>query len=69
MKTEFNISENINPILIELIINTESMNDTERQYWLDLIPSMTSEQVDRLFNILETEKRKLEELELINKSI
>jgi len=49
--------------LITLIIHTDSMDDNERQYWFDIMPSMTDEQVDRLFNILDTEKNKLEELE------
>jgi hypothetical protein len=39
------------------------MDDEERQYWFDIMPSMNEEQVDRLFNILETERKKLEELE------
>jgi hypothetical protein len=39
------------------------MDDEERQYWFDIMPSMNDNQVDRLFNILETERRKLEELE------
>jgi hypothetical protein len=39
------------------------MDDDERQYWFDIMPSMTDSQVDRLYNILETEKKKLEELE------
>ena len=51
------------PELIKLILATESMDDDERQYWFDILPSMTDSQVDRLFDILETEKRKLEELE------
>lgn len=50
--------------LITLILNTESMDDDERQYWFDIMPSMTENQVDRLFNILDTEKKKLEELEV-----
>ncbi len=49
--------------LIKLILNTESMDDEERQYWFDIMPSMNEEQIDRLFNILETERKKLEELE------
>lgn len=52
------------PELVKLIIETESMDDDERQYWFDIMPSMTDAQVDRLYNILETEKKKLEELEL-----
>lgn len=51
------------PELITLILETESMDDDERQYWFDIMPSMTDEQVDRLYNILDTEKKKLQELE------
>ncbi|PZM81965.1 hypothetical protein DLH72_04670 [Candidatus Gracilibacteria bacterium] len=63
---KFKISEEIQanyPDLVQLIIKTESMEDDERQYWFDIMPSMTNEQIDRLFNILDTEKRKLEALE------
>lgn len=52
------------PELIKLVLVTESMDDEERQYWFDIMPSMNDNQVDRLFNILETERKKLEELEL-----
>ena len=52
------------PELIKLILHTESMDDDERQYWFDIMPSMTDSQIDRLYNILETEKQKLEELEI-----
>ena len=50
--------------LIDMILVTESMDDDERQYWFDIMPSMTEEQIDRLYNILDTEKKKLAELEL-----
>jgi len=49
--------------LVDLILNTESMDDDERQYWFDIMPSMTNEQIDRLYSILDTEKKKLEKLE------
>jgi hypothetical protein len=65
--TTFYISDEIQtkyPELIKLILETESMDDDERQYWFDIMPSMTDSQVDRLYNILETEKKKLEELEV-----
>jgi len=52
------------PELVKLIIATESMDDDERQYWFDIMPSMTDAQIDRLFDILETERKKLEELEV-----
>jgi len=50
--------------LIKMVLATESMDDDERQYWFDIMPSMTDSQIDRLFNILDTERKKLEELEL-----
>jgi Spy/CpxP family protein refolding chaperone len=40
------------------------MDNNEKQYWFDILLSMTDEQVDRLFDILETERKKLEELEI-----
>ena len=52
------------PDLITLIIATESMDNDERQYWFDIMPSMTDTQVDRLYDILETERKKLSELEV-----
>jgi len=49
--------------LVDLILWTESMDDDERQYWFDILPSMTNEQIDRLFTILDKKKKKLEKLE------
>lgn len=62
----FNISDEMQVQyneLIVLILETESMDDDEKQYWFDIMPSMTNDQIDRLFNILDTEKKKLEALE------
>jgi hypothetical protein len=39
------------------------MDDSERQYWFDILPSMNADQVQRLTDILETERKKLDELE------
>jgi hypothetical protein len=47
-----------------MILATESMDDDERQYWFDIMPSMTETQIDRLYNILDTERQKLQELEI-----
>lgn len=52
------------PELIELVLGSESIDNNEKQYWFDILPSMTDEQVDRLFNILMTERRQLEELNM-----
>lgn len=51
-------------ILKKLISATESMDHTEKQMWLGLLPKMTDDQVARLFDILETERKSLEELEI-----
>lgn len=51
------------PDLIELIIGSASMNDDERQYWFSILPIMTQDQVNRLREILTTEKQKLAEID------
>ena len=40
------------------------MDCGEKKYWFEILPSMTSTQITRLFNILDTERTKLEELEI-----
>lgn len=59
---KFIFPEGIDDWLIDLIKNTESMDDEEKQSWFDIIPSMNDDQIDRLFNILDNEKKQLEEL-------
>jgi len=64
---KYSIAENIKtqyPELVQLLLITESMDDEERQYWFDILPSMNDTQIARLFNILETERVKLAELEV-----
>jgi len=46
---------------VDMIIGSDSMNDEERQYWVDVLPIMTEEQLDNLREILANEKRQLEE--------
>ena len=38
--------------LIELVLWSESIDNNEKQYWFDILPSMTNEQIDRLFKNL-----------------
>ncbi len=52
------------PELVDLVLWSESIDNNEKQYWFDILPSMTDEQIDRLFNILMTERRQLEELNI-----
>src|SRR5690606_22669551 len=37
--------------LVELIKSTESMDDQEREYWFQILPIMSKEQVEKLKNI------------------
>lgn len=50
--------------LVDLIVGSESIDNNEKQYWFDILPSMTHDQIDRLFNILMTERHQLEELNM-----
>lgn len=45
--------------LIALIQGSESMNDEERQYWVNILPIMTPDQVKNLSDILENERKQL----------
>ncbi len=51
------------PELVELIKKTESMSDEEREYWFQILPIMTEDQVNRLRTILEEEKAQLSKLD------
>lgn len=49
--------------LIELINGSESMNDEERQYWIQILPIMTPPQVQNLREILQNEKKQLADID------
>jgi uncharacterized protein YsxB (DUF464 family) len=49
--------------LEELLRQSPSISDEELEYWLFLLPTMKEEHRERLLVILETEKRKLEDLD------
>jgi hypothetical protein len=49
--------------LVELIKKTESMSDEERDYWFQILPIMTEDQVARLRKILEDESSQLAKLD------
>ncbi|MDD5469479.1 MAG: hypothetical protein PHO92_01625 [Candidatus Peribacteraceae bacterium] len=51
------------PELIALILGSESMNDEERQYWINILPVMTPEQIGNLKDILINEKTQLEAID------
>ncbi len=45
--------------IVALIRASESMNDEERQYWINILPIMTLEQIENLRKILTTERDQL----------
>ncbi len=47
------------PDVIEMILQSESMNDEERQYWIDILPIMNAEQMEQLQTILKQEREQL----------
>lgn len=47
------------PDLIAFILKSESMNDEERQYWIDILPIMTPDQLEQLKGILQNERAQL----------
>ena len=62
MKTKFIIPTTMTNVVKELILNTNSMNDEERQYWFDIWDYMSIDQQKRLQDILQIEKDKLDSL-------
>jgi hypothetical protein len=51
------------PDLVQLIKETESMNDEERDYWFQILPIMTEEQIRKFRDILLNEKIQLQKLD------
>jgi len=49
------------PDLVELIKGSSSMDDEERQYWVDVLPIMSEDQIKNLRDILDNEKTQIEE--------
>ncbi|MFH0838032.1 MAG: hypothetical protein V1880_02090 [Patescibacteria group bacterium] len=47
--------------LVELIKASRSMDDSERQYWVDVLPIMSEDQIENLRGILDNEKKQLAE--------
>lgn len=65
-KAKFQIPEDMQkkyPVLIDLVLTTESMTDDERQYWFQIMPVMSEQQLLKFQNILETEKKQLQRLD------
>lgn len=46
-----------------LLTETGALNELEKQYWLDLLPTMNARQMKELKEILESEKKSSDEAE------
>ncbi len=65
-KKKFSMPENVRknfPDLAQLIEETESMNDDEREYWFQILPIMTDDQISKFRDILLNEKKQLQKLD------
>lgn len=51
------------PDLVKLIYETESMNAEEREYWMQIMPIMTEDQIVKFREILVNEKTELSKLD------
>jgi hypothetical protein len=51
------------PDLVKLIYETESMNTEEREYWMQIMPIMTEEQISKFRDILVNERDQLAKLD------
>lgn len=51
------------PDIIDLIQRSESMNAEEQQYWVNIMPVMTPEQIQSLRDILTNERQQLDEID------
>jgi len=50
--------------LLKLIAETESMDDFEKTYWEEILPSMSEDQITRFTDILQRERDALDALAL-----
>lgn len=51
------------PTLIPLIVRSESMNAEEKQYWINILPVMTVDQIEKLTKILFDERTQLDAID------
>lgn len=51
------------PDIIRLIQKSQSIDNDERQYWIDVLPIMNDDQMENLKSILDNEQKELSELD------
>jgi hypothetical protein len=60
----FTVEESVqqkHPEIVALVLNSQSLDNEEKQQWLNLIPQMTEEKIEKLSKILVIEKNQLSE--------
>ena len=66
VEAKYTIPESVKnkyPDLIELVLQTESMKQDERDYWFQILPVMSEEQLAKFYGILANEKKQLQKLD------
>lgn len=51
------------PDIVQMIFESSSLSFTEKQYWLRLLPLMNKEQIEKLREILSSERARLREIQ------
>ena len=51
------------PQMVKLLFETESMDQEEREYWLQIMPIMNEDQAKKLMDIMTKEKTQLADIE------
>lgn len=51
------------PDIVRMITQSDVMDSDEQQYWIDILPEMTAEQLEKLAALLGIEKDKMDALE------
>lgn len=49
------------PELVAMVKASRSMDDEERQYWIDVLPIMSGDQIENLQDILDNERKQVDE--------
>ncbi len=65
-KTKLTIPDDVQkefPQLVEMIKKSRSMDNDERQYWIDVLPIMSDDQLQNLKDILSNEQKQIHDAE------
>lgn len=65
-ETKYSVPQTVKekyPDLVALLLKTESMNVEEREYWFQVMPVMSDEQIVKLHDILTNERSQLKKID------